>query len=70
MALLDSRDRLVRPLGVLEGRIPSGHADRQGALPLAEYHSAADHPEVVNAHEFARAAHGIIETVRRLVAAP
>jgi hypothetical protein len=36
----------------------------------AEYHSAADRPEVVNAREFARAAHGIIETVRRLVAAP
>lgn len=36
----------------------------------AEYHSAADRPEVVNAREFARAAHGIIETVRRLVGAP
>jgi Peptidase family M28 len=36
----------------------------------AEYHSAADRPEVVNAREFARAAHGIIETVRRLVTAP
>lgn len=31
-----------------------------------EYHSAADLPRVVNAKEFARAAHGIIETVRRL----
>jgi Zn-dependent M28 family amino/carboxypeptidase len=36
----------------------------------AEYHSAADRPAVVNAPEFARAAHGIIETVRRLVRAP
>jgi hypothetical protein len=35
----------------------------------AEYHSAADRPEVVNAREFARAAHGIIETVRRLAGA-
>jgi hypothetical protein len=32
----------------------------------AEYHSAADRPEVVNAREFARAAHGLIEAVRRL----
>ena len=35
----------------------------------AEYHSAADLPRVVNANEFARAAHGIIETVRRLAGA-
>jgi hypothetical protein len=36
----------------------------------AEYHSAADRPEVVNAREFARAAHGIIGMVRRLAGAP
>jgi hypothetical protein len=35
-----------------------------------QYHSPDDRPERVNAVAFARAAHGIIETVRRLASAP
>lgn len=36
----------------------------------AEYHGAADRPEVVNPRECPRATHGIVETVRRLVGEP
>jgi hypothetical protein len=35
-----------------------------------EYHSAHDLPDRVNAHQFARAAHGIIQAVARLANAP
>lgn len=35
-----------------------------------EYHAAGDLPERITGREFARAAHGIIETVRRLANAP
>jgi hypothetical protein len=36
--------------------------------PAMEDTARGDRPHVVNAPEFARAAHGIIETVRRLAA--
>jgi len=35
-----------------------------------DYHSPSDRPQSLNAREFGRAAHGIIETVRRLAASP
>ena len=41
-----------------------------GPFRYPEYHGSRDLPDRINGPEFARAAHGIIQAIRRLAATP